>query len=47
MLTANRTTYVDIRLRRQVDKNVFRFDPASEPRHSFKAIKPFGETLSD
>lgn len=45
VLTANRTTYVDIHLRRQVDQNVFRFDPADAPRHSFKAIKPSGETL--
>ena len=47
VLTANRTTYVDICLRRRVDKNVFRFDPASAPRRSFKAIKSSGEAIDD
>lgn len=45
VLSANRTTYVDIRLRRRVDKNLFRFDPATAKRRSFKSIRPSGETL--
>lgn len=45
IIVANQTTYVDITLRRQVDKNVFRFDSATQPRTSFKNLKPSGETL--
>ncbi len=43
VLAANQTTYVDVTLRRRVDKNTFRFDSASEARHSFKKIKPSGD----
>ncbi len=42
---ANETTYVDITLHRFVDKNVFRFGPATDKPHSFKSTKPSGETL--
>lgn len=35
-LRPNETTYVDIRLTRHVHPNVFRFDPATAPRGSFK-----------
>ena len=43
VLAANQTTYVDVTLQRRVDKNTFRFDSASEARHSFKKLKPDGE----
>jgi len=43
IIVANQTTYVDITLTRQVDKNVFRFDPAGQqPRTDFKKLKPTG-----
>ena len=45
ILAANETTYFDITIKRRVDKNVFRFQTAEEKRHSFKRIKPSGETL--
>lgn len=45
IILANQTTYVDITLKRQVDKNVFRFDPADQPRGSFKSVKPAGEPI--
>ena len=38
----NETTYVDITMNRNVDRNVFRFSPATEPRASFKKTKPSG-----
>ncbi len=43
VLAANQTTYVDVTLRRRIDKNTFRFDSASEGRHSFKKLKPTGD----
>ena len=43
ILTPNQTTYVDITLRRIVDKNVFRFDRADQPGGSFKRVKPSRE----
>ena len=43
ILTPNQTTYIDITLRRIVDKNVFRFDKADQPRGSFKRVRPSGE----
>jgi hypothetical protein len=45
IILPNQTTYVDITLKRQVDKNVFRFDPADQPRSSFKKVKPAGERI--
>lgn len=45
IIVANQTTYVDVTLRRQVDKNVFRFDPADQPRWSFKKVRPGGEVI--
>lgn len=45
IIAPNQTTYVDITLKRQVDKNVFRFDPADQPRRSFKKLKPSGEPI--
>lgn len=41
----NHTTYVDVTLKRQVDKNVFRFDPADGARRSFKGVKPAGVAM--
>ncbi len=43
ILAPNQTTYLDITLRRLVDKNVFRFDTADRPSGSFKRIKPSGQ----
>ncbi|BEU03666.1 phospholipase [Agarivorans sp. OAG1] len=43
---ANQTTYIDITIHRDVDKNVFRFASAKAPRESFKNIKPSGDTIS-
>ncbi|WP_136799962.1 esterase/lipase family protein [Desulfosediminicola ganghwensis] len=45
ILSPNQTTYVDVRLHRFVDKNVFRFDPAQDGSGSFKNIKPSGNTV--
>ena len=41
------TNYVDITLRRQVDKNVFRFAPATRPRRSFRKVTPAGIPIGD
>ncbi|WP_411991172.1 esterase/lipase family protein [Agarivorans sp. DSG3-1] len=43
---ANQTTYIDITIHREVDKNVFRFDKASNPSGSFKNVKPSGDVIS-
>ena len=43
ILAPNQTTYVDITLRRIVDKNIFRFDRVDQPRGSFKRVTPSGE----
>ena len=43
ILAPNQTTYVDVTLRRIVDKNIFRFDRADQPRGSFKRVTPSGE----
>lgn len=40
---ANQTTYIDITLKRLVDKNVFRFESADKPRESFSRVKPSGD----
>ena len=45
ILMPNRTIYVDIMLHRFVDKNVFRFGPATDKPINFKGVKPSGETL--
>jgi hypothetical protein len=47
IVAPNQTTYVDITLRRQVDKNVFRFEPAIGPRRSFRKVKPAGTPIED
>lgn len=39
----NQTTYIDITLKRLVDKNVFRFTRADKPRESFAKVKPTGD----
>jgi len=43
---ANTTTYVDVELRREVDKNVFRFSSANDKREDFKRTKPSGESVN-
>ena len=45
VFTANETTYIDVTLQRQVDKNVFRLSPANGGRASFKHEKPSGEVV--
>jgi hypothetical protein len=45
ILMPNQTIYVDIQLHRFVDKNVFRFGPATDKPVNFKGVKPSGETL--
>ncbi len=45
VLAPNQVTYIDIRLRRKVDKNVFRFSRADQPRESFARVKPSGEFI--
>ncbi len=45
LLIPNRTLYLDIELKRLVDKNVFRIDPLSKGKGSFKRTKPSGELV--
>lgn len=45
IIAPNQTTYVDVTLKRQVDKNVFRFDRADKARMNFKNLKPAGERV--
>jgi hypothetical protein len=47
ILVPNQTTYVDIKLHRFVDENVFRFGSASKKSASFKNIKPSGKTVGN
>lgn len=47
IIAPNQTTYVDITLNRQVDKNVFRFDPAGQPRKNFKNLPVAGEPIDN
>jgi hypothetical protein len=46
-IAANTTTYIDVELTREVDKNVFRFSSAANKREDFKRIKPSGESIID
>lgn len=43
----NETTYIDIILHRFIDKNVFRFGPASSGPVNFKDIKPSNEYIDN
>ncbi len=45
ILAPNQATYIDVTLRRLVDKNVFRFDRADKPSGSFKRVRPSGEVV--
>jgi len=47
LFKANQTSYINIKLHRCVDKHVFRFDPASAGRSSFKKIKPSGDLIDN
>lgn len=47
ILVPNETTYIDITLHRFVDKNIFRFDPATEDPVNFKRIKPIRESINN
>lgn len=58
-LRANETLYVEVELRRRVDRNVFRLDPAGAPdakdgvaaagssRGSFKRVRPSGQEVDE
>ena len=45
VFSPNETTYIDITLKRQVDKNVFRFSGGKKSNESFKDVKPSGKTV--
>lgn len=45
VLRPNETVYVDVELKRRVDKQVFRLDAASEPRVNFGRARPSGEEV--
>jgi len=47
IVAPNQTTYVDVTLKRHVDKNVFRFAPGTDPRKSFKDVKPNAGDIDD
>ena len=47
ILAPNETTYVDVTMSRQIDKNVFTLVKASAKQGSFKGIKPSGKTVND
>jgi hypothetical protein len=47
ILVANETTYVDITMRRQIDKKAFTLVKASVKQGSFKGTKPSGKTVRD
>ncbi len=47
IMIPNQTTYVDIKLHRFVDKNVFRFAKVANKPVSFKNIQPSGETADN
>ena len=42
----NETAYMDIELKRRVDKEVFRFEEATKKQGSFKRVKPSGNEAS-
>jgi len=46
ILKANQSIYINIKLHRFVDENVFRFDAASRGRMDLKKIKPAGKPLN-
>ena len=45
VFSPNETTYIDITLKRQVDKNVFRFSGGRKTDEDFKDLKPSGKTV--
>jgi len=47
ILNANQTTYIDIIMHRFIDKNVFRFDPATDKAKSFKGTLPTGGPIPE
>lgn len=47
IIVPNEATYVDVRLHRFVDKNVFRFEPAKVAPTDFKHIKPSGDNITN
>ncbi|PID42933.1 MAG: hypothetical protein CR981_02285 [Proteobacteria bacterium] len=47
LLTPNQTTYIEIKLRRLVDTQVFRFDSAGRKAARFRKIRPSGEIVDD
>jgi hypothetical protein len=47
IIAPNETTYVDIKLHRFIDENVFRFDSANKATVNFKKIKPSGNSINN
>jgi hypothetical protein len=45
VFSPNQTTYIDVTLNRQVDKNVFRFTGGRKNKESFKDVSPSGKTV--
>lgn len=45
IISANESTYIDITLKRQIDKNVYRFRNAKNSHASFEKVKPSGDVL--
>lgn len=44
-IAPNETTYVDIEVKRHVDRNVFRLGPAADPHGSFAGTRPSGDEI--
>lgn len=47
IMAPNETTYVEVTMRRRIDKNVFTLAKASAKQGSFKGTKPSGKTVND
>lgn len=45
IIAPNQTTYIDITLKRQIDKNVYRFTSAKNKHENFKKVKPSGDVI--
>lgn len=47
VIAPNETTYIDITLNRQIDKNVFRLKKSGGKPEDFSKVKPSGKTITD
>lgn len=47
VLAPNQTTYIEIVLKRRVDRNVFRFTSAAKGKENFRKIKPSGDFIDE